>query len=74
MHVGNTDAEGRMVLADLLSHLRELAKTVPHPHLFTCATLYVINAPNAHPLAYLHLHVYTHFPCNTHVIYIEIFC
>lgn len=37
--IGSTDAEGRLVMADLLSHLREEAVGVPTPHLFTCATL-----------------------------------
>eukprot|EP01027_Heterolobosea_sp_BB2_P002046 GEZU01003082.1.p2 GENE.GEZU01003082.1~~GEZU01003082.1.p2 ORF type:complete len:250 (+),score=84.81 GEZU01003082.1:1014-1763(+) len=40
--VGNTDAEGRMVMADLLSHLRERCitdKSIVNPRLFTCATL-----------------------------------
>jgi leucyl aminopeptidase len=39
--IGNTDAEGRLVLADCLSHLREYAlknKSI-NPHLFTVATL-----------------------------------
>lgn len=39
VRVGNTDAEGRLVLADLLSHLRERALGEAMPHLFTCATL-----------------------------------
>jgi leucyl aminopeptidase len=39
VRVGNTDAEGRMVLADLLSHLRIEAKKSPSPHLFSVATL-----------------------------------
>ena len=39
VRVGNTDAEGRMVLADLLSHLRIQAKKSPSPHLFSVATL-----------------------------------
>ncbi|MGE3354027.1 MAG: leucyl aminopeptidase family protein [Planctomycetota bacterium] len=39
VRVGNTDAEGRMVLADLLSHLRVRAQQEKAPHLFTIATL-----------------------------------
>lgn len=39
VRVGNTDAEGRMVLADLLSHLREKATKAKAPHLFSVATL-----------------------------------
>ncbi|MEO1233707.1 MAG: leucyl aminopeptidase family protein [Myxococcota bacterium] len=39
VRIGNTDAEGRLVLADLLSHLRVAALTCPNPHLFTMATL-----------------------------------
>lgn len=39
VRIGNTDAEGRLVLADLLSHLREDAKNAPSPVLFTVATL-----------------------------------
>ncbi|WP_100644450.1 M17 family metallopeptidase [Alteromonas facilis] len=42
VRVGNTDAEGRMVLADVLSHLRELALEEPQetqPELFSVATL-----------------------------------
>ncbi len=37
--VGNTDAEGRMVLADLLSHLRVRAHKEKEPHLLSVATL-----------------------------------
>jgi len=39
--VGNTDAEGRLVIADCLSHLREyvLTHNCINPHLFTVATL-----------------------------------
>jgi len=37
--VGNTDAEGRLVLADLLSHLREEAKSVPSARVLSLATL-----------------------------------
>lgn len=39
VRIGNTDAEGRLVLADLLSHLREAATEAPRPRLFTVATL-----------------------------------
>lgn len=39
VRVGNTDAEGRMVLADLLSHLRTLAKTAENPRVISVATL-----------------------------------
>jgi leucyl aminopeptidase len=37
--VANTDAEGRMVLADCLSHMREVALQEKNPRLMTCATL-----------------------------------
>src|SRR5690554_97338 len=39
VRIGNTDAEGRLVLADLLSHLREEAADYPRPQLFSVATL-----------------------------------
>lgn len=39
VRIGNTDAEGRLVLADLLSHLREYALETPKPALFSLATL-----------------------------------
>ena len=39
VRVGNTDAEGRMVLADLLSHLRSRALKEKRPHLLSVATL-----------------------------------
>ncbi|MCC2617892.1 leucyl aminopeptidase family protein [Aestuariibacter halophilus] len=39
VRVGNTDAEGRMVLADILSHLREEAVSAQAPELFSVATL-----------------------------------
>ncbi len=39
VRIGNTDAEGRLVLADLLSHLRERAKGSVHPRIFSIATL-----------------------------------
>ncbi|KFZ37050.1 peptidase M17 [Shewanella mangrovi] len=39
VRIGNTDAEGRLVLADLLSHLRILASDAVNPQLFSVATL-----------------------------------
>ncbi len=39
VRIGNTDAEGRLVLADLLSHLREEALKAKAPTLFSVATL-----------------------------------
>ncbi|QSX36266.1 M17 family metallopeptidase [Shewanella sedimentimangrovi] len=39
VRIGNTDAEGRLVLADLLSHLRLKALTAVAPELFSVATL-----------------------------------
>jgi leucyl aminopeptidase len=39
VRIGNTDAEGRLVLADLLSHLRMQAAQENEPRLFTVATL-----------------------------------
>jgi leucyl aminopeptidase len=41
VRIGNTDAEGRMVMADLLAHMREraLAADPSRARLFTCATL-----------------------------------
>jgi leucyl aminopeptidase len=39
VRVGNTDAEGRLVLADLLSHLRKDALEAAQPVLFSVATL-----------------------------------
>ncbi|WP_076542802.1 peptidase M17 [Shewanella sp. UCD-KL21] len=39
VRIGNTDAEGRLVLADLLSHLRLQAMTAIKPQLFSVATL-----------------------------------
>lgn len=39
VRVGNTDAEGRMVLADILSHLRIEAKEAVAPEVFSVATL-----------------------------------
>jgi len=37
--IANTDAEGKLVLADLLSHLRIDALKSPNPHIFSMATL-----------------------------------
>lgn len=39
VRIGNTDAEGRLVLADCLSHLRHQAEDAPDPILFSIATL-----------------------------------
>ena len=39
VRIGNTDAEGRLVMADCLAHLRELALNAPNPSLYTVATL-----------------------------------
>ncbi|ROQ30404.1 leucyl aminopeptidase family protein [Gallaecimonas pentaromativorans] len=39
VRIGNTDAEGRLVLADLLSHLREAAVDAVEPEIFSIATL-----------------------------------
>lgn len=39
VRIGNTDAEGRLVLADLLSHLRVQAAQATEPRLFSVATL-----------------------------------
>jgi leucyl aminopeptidase len=39
VRIGNTDAEGRLVLADLLAALREEAEKSPSATLFTVATL-----------------------------------
>jgi len=39
VRIGNTDAEGRLVLADLLSHLRLEAAKEDEPRLFSVATL-----------------------------------
>lgn len=39
VRIGNTDAEGRLVLADLLAKLREEAKGAPEPLLASVATL-----------------------------------
>lgn len=41
VRVGNTDAEGRMCMADALCRMKEIAvaEQLPDPHLFTIATL-----------------------------------
>jgi leucyl aminopeptidase len=39
VRIGNTDAEGRLVLADLMSHLKIDAATAVNPTLFSVATL-----------------------------------
>lgn len=39
VRIGNTDAEGRLVLADLLSHLRQQATDEVAPQIFSVATL-----------------------------------
>jgi len=39
MRIGNTDAEGRMAMTDLLAKLKEIAVDEVNPHLFTVATL-----------------------------------
>jgi len=39
VRIGNTDAEGRLVLADLMSHLRIKAEHAVNPTLFSVATL-----------------------------------
>ena len=39
VRIGNTDAEGRLVLADLLARARELAREAPTPLLVSVATL-----------------------------------
>ncbi|XP_053619686.1 putative aminopeptidase W07G4.4 [Plodia interpunctella] len=39
VRVGNTDAEGRMVMADLLAELAERSRSELRPHLYTVATL-----------------------------------
>ncbi|KAJ8684370.1 hypothetical protein QAD02_020162 [Eretmocerus hayati] len=39
VRVNNTDAEGRMVMADILYHIKEMAKCSVNPHIFTIATL-----------------------------------
>ncbi|MEL6344949.1 MAG: leucyl aminopeptidase family protein [Myxococcota bacterium] len=39
VRIGNTDAEGRLVLADCLSHLRQAALREDNPRMFSVATL-----------------------------------
>ncbi|XP_068153264.1 putative aminopeptidase W07G4.4 [Drosophila tropicalis] len=41
VRIGNTDAEGRMCMADVLCRMKEIAvkDNLPNPHLFTIATL-----------------------------------
>jgi len=39
LRVGNTDAEGRMAMVDVLAHMKEKALDEVNPHLFTIATL-----------------------------------
>lgn len=39
VRVGNTDAEGRMCMADALCEMRDRAVSLPDPHLYTIATL-----------------------------------
>ena len=39
VRVGNTDAEGRMVMTDVLCHMKEKALKEANPHIFTVATL-----------------------------------
>ncbi|KAK7008552.1 Cytosol aminopeptidase, catalytic domain [Halocaridina rubra] len=39
VRVGNTDAEGRMAMADVLCHMKELATNEVNPYLMTIATL-----------------------------------
>lgn len=39
VRVGNTDAEGRMAMADLLCQMKEMAVKETNPHLMTIATL-----------------------------------
>lgn len=39
VRINNTDAEGRMIMADVLCYMKELAQNLPNPHLMTVATL-----------------------------------
>jgi len=50
IRIGNTDAEGRMVMVDLLCEAKEMALKSVNPHLFTIATLtgHVIRAFGEH--------------------------
>lgn len=53
VRIGNTDAEGRLVLADLLSHLRIKAVSAVQPELFSVATLtgHVVRCYGGYPAA-----------------------
>ena len=53
VRIGNTDAEGRLVMADLLSRLREQATSEVEPQLFTLATLTGHAARTAGPYSIL---------------------
>ena len=39
VRVNNTDAEGRLVMADILYHVKEMALCSVNPHIFTIASL-----------------------------------
>lgn len=39
VRIGNTDAEGRLAMGDLLSEIKDLAKSQVNPEIFTVATL-----------------------------------
>ncbi|XP_012938616.1 putative aminopeptidase W07G4.4 [Aplysia californica] len=39
IRIGNTDAEGRLILADALCRLKEMAQYAPNPHIISIATL-----------------------------------
>ncbi len=39
VRIGNTDAEGRLLLADLLAHAKEMVQGAPSPSIFSIATL-----------------------------------
>ncbi|XP_045473795.1 putative aminopeptidase W07G4.4 isoform X1 [Harmonia axyridis] len=39
VRVGNTDAEGRMIMADILCKMKEMAVNAVNPHIYTIATL-----------------------------------
>jgi leucyl aminopeptidase len=53
VRIGNTDAEGRLVLADLLSHLRIKALSAVKPEMFSVATLtgHVVRCYGSYPAA-----------------------
>ncbi|QYJ79609.1 M17 family metallopeptidase [Shewanella acanthi] len=53
VRIGNTDAEGRLVLADLLSHLRIKAVSAVNPEMFSVATLtgHVVRCYGGYPAA-----------------------